>query len=185
MPAMSKLAHLTPWWGPSFANRAFPGGPHPGQRIGHSRLQWRAVRPGLSRRRGSQPHRLPCRGLGVRWLVRSGCSGDGVCKLTIGANTVVGALFNPLVGTQSPQEEKCIVPRLVGEKLRVSRKELSAARCSLGSVSKRRPKRHTRRPRQLLVVSSSPREGATLPAGSAVNLTLGPKSQKARHRSGG
>jgi hypothetical protein len=68
-----------------------------------------------------------------------------------------------------------VVPRLAGKKLKVAKRRIKAAGCTLGKVGK--PKRLKGEGRQVLVVkSSNPRPGAT-PANGKVHLKLGPKAR--------
>jgi len=77
-----------------------------------------------------------------------------------------------------PPAAGCIVPKLVGKKLKAAKKRLRAADCKLGTVQKpSQPKGKGRRP--LVVKSSSPAAGTR--STSSVDLTLGPKPRKA-HR---
>jgi PASTA domain len=74
---------------------------------------------------------------------------------------------------------ECIVPKLAGKTLARATEALKKAGCKLGTV--RRPKgQRGKRRRALVVKSSNPGVGARRPAGSEVNLTLGPKPRKAR-----
>ena len=73
-----------------------------------------------------------------------------------------------------PPPPPCIVPKLVGTKLRVAKKKIRAAGCTVGQVH--RPRRSKGKGR-LVVKSSNPRAGATRPAGAKVHLRLGPKSR--------
>ncbi len=73
---------------------------------------------------------------------------------------------------------QCIVPRLIGKTLAQAKAGLKAAACRLGTVRSPRP-RKGKRLSALVVKSSTPAVGAS-PAGGKVNLTLGPKSRKAR-----
>jgi hypothetical protein len=78
-----------------------------------------------------------------------------------------------------PPAPGCIVPKLVGKKLKAAKKKIKAAGCKVGTVQKpSQPKGKGRRP--LVVKSSSPAAGARSVSGS-VNITLGPKPRKARH----
>jgi hypothetical protein len=73
----------------------------------------------------------------------------------------------------------CVVPDVVGKKLKAAKRTIKAAGCKVGKVQK--PKRLKGKGRRVLVVkSSSPAAGVTLEAGGKVNLRLGPKPQKAR-----
>jgi hypothetical protein len=77
-----------------------------------------------------------------------------------------------------PPPTGCIVPKLVGKKLKAAKARIRAAGCTLGTVQKpSQPKSKGRR--QLVVKSSSPAAGRRSASGS-VDLTLGPKPRKAR-----
>jgi len=74
----------------------------------------------------------------------------------------------------------CVVPDVVGKKLRAAKRAIKAAGCKVGEV--RKPKRLKGKGRRVLVVkSSNPAAGATLTVGSKVDLKLRPKPRKA-HR---
>jgi PASTA domain len=75
----------------------------------------------------------------------------------------------------------CTVPKLAGMKLGRAKTALREAHCSVGKVFK--PK-HTKGKRRsgLVVKSSTPPEGTSLTAGSAVNLKVGHKHRKPRRR---
>ena len=80
-----------------------------------------------------------------------------------------------------PPPPACVVPNLAGKKLGRAKAALRAANCAAGNV--RKPKhRKGRKLGPLVVKSSNPSGGSTLPAGSKVNLRLGRKAPKA-HRS--
>lgn len=72
----------------------------------------------------------------------------------------------------------CTVPKLTGLTLAAAQRALTAAGCTLGKVTSRRPgarRRHLHRPRaKLLVASQSAAPGTTLSAGAAVSVTLAP-----------
>jgi len=104
-----------------------------------------------------------------------GCSGTGTCHLTMQADTTLTATFN--ANPPPPVEEHCVVPALAGKTLSQARSALTAAHCALGTVIKPKPKKHHKLG-PLVVKSSSPPAGTTLPAGNKVNLTLGPKPKK-------
>jgi hypothetical protein len=101
-----------------------------------------------------------------------GCSGTGACQLTLNADTSLTATFN---ANPPPAEERCVVPTLAGKTLGQARTALSAAHCALGTVSKPKKKGH------LVVKSSSPAAGTSLPVGGAVNLKLSLKPKKKKH----
>lgn len=80
-----------------------------------------------------------------------------------------------------PPAPGCIVPKLVGKKLKAAKKRIRAAGCKLGSVQRpRQLKNKGKRRRPLVVKSSNPAAGKRSTSG-IVNVTLGPKPRKA-HR---
>ncbi len=65
--------------------------------------------------------------------------------------------------------KKCTVPKLTGKKLKVAKKKLAVANCSLGKVTKKEgPKAAVGK-----VVAQGKKPGTELSAGSAVKVTLG------------
>ena len=105
-----------------------------------------------------------------------GCSGTGTCHLTLEADTAITATFN---ANPRPAEEHCVVPDLAGRTLNQASSALSAAHCTRGKVTKPKHKKG-KKLSPLVIRSSSPSAGTTLPTASKVNLTLGPKPKK-RH----
>ena len=83
-----------------------------------------------------------------------------------------------------PAPPACKVPKLVGLKLAQAKSALTAAHCTLGKVTKPKPKKGKKLP-PLVVKSSTPAAGAT-PAAGKVDLKLGkkpsPKKQKKPQR---
>jgi len=71
-----------------------------------------------------------------------------------------------------PPPPTCVVPKVIGMKVKAAKKKIRAAGCTVGKV--RRPKQP--KGSRLVVKSSSPTAGATKPAGAKVHLRLGPKS---------
>ena len=69
----------------------------------------------------------------------------------------------------------CVVPDVIGKKLKAAKRKIRGAGCKVGKVHKPKGKGQ----RILVVKSSNPAAGATLEAGSKVNLRLGPKPRKA------
>jgi Divergent InlB B-repeat domain/PASTA domain len=108
----------------------------------------------------------------------AGCSGSGVCQVTIDADTALTATFDAKSGP-SFTGESCVVPELAGKTLRQAKIALSSAHCSLGKVVKPKRKQGDKLA-GLLVRSSSPAAGTTLPTGAEVDLRLGAKSKKVR-----
>lgn len=82
-----------------------------------------------------------------------------------------------------PPAPQCVVPKLVGKKLKVAAKKIRAAGCTVGKVTKREPRRGKRH-RPLFVRWSKPAAGTHLPAGSKVDLRLAPKRKKHHPRRG-
>ncbi len=79
-----------------------------------------------------------------------------------------------------PALPTCTVPKLAGKTLGQAKAALTAGHCSLGKVTKPKPRKGKALP-ALVVKSSSPAAGASTAA--AVNLTLGPKPKvKKPHR---
>lgn len=71
----------------------------------------------------------------------------------------------------------CIVPKVVGKRLKAAKRRIKAAGCKVGKVTK--PKaRKGKKLRPLVVKSSKPSAGTILEVGSKVNLKLGPKPRK-------
>ncbi|HUC07450.1 MAG TPA: PASTA domain-containing protein [Solirubrobacterales bacterium] len=80
-----------------------------------------------------------------------------------------------------PPAPGCIVPKLVGKKLKAAKARIRAAGCKLGTVQKpSQPKGKGKGRRALVVKSSNPAAGTRSASGN-VDLTLGPKPRKARH----
>jgi PASTA domain len=75
----------------------------------------------------------------------------------------------------------CVVPKLAGKKLGRAKAALRKANCGVGKVSKPRHQKGKRRG-ALVVKSSTPPQGTSLTAGSAVNLKVGHKHHKPRRR---
>ena len=78
-----------------------------------------------------------------------------------------------------PSQTQCVVPKLAGKSLGQATAALTAAHCSLGTVSKPKAKKG-RKLRPLVVKSSNPAPGATASTGK-VNITLGPKPKPKKH----
>lgn len=72
----------------------------------------------------------------------------------------------------------CTVPKLTGKSFKAARKALANANCKAGTVKRRSPGAHT-------VVAQGQKSGKSLPAGTAVSVTLGGGGSHAhshRHR---
>jgi uncharacterized protein (DUF2141 family) len=115
----------------------------------------------------------------------AGCSGTGTCEVTLNANTTVTATFNadpkppvvnppvtnpPVITPPPPPAPQCVVPKLAKKTLSQAKAALKAANCGLGKVTKPKKKKGP-----LVVKSSKPGAGTSHPAGSKVDLKLGPK----------
>jgi len=87
---------------------------------------------------------------------------------TAGPATSPGAP-GPITTPEPPRPASCRVPKLAGKKLSTAKKAIVAANCKVGTVTKK--KGVTARTGK--VVKQSPKAGASMPAGSKVNLTLG------------
>ncbi|HWB69109.1 MAG TPA: PKD domain-containing protein [Solirubrobacterales bacterium] len=77
-----------------------------------------------------------------------------------------------------PSSPACVVPNVVGTKLKAARRKIAAAGCRLGKVH--RPKRGKGKGSRALVVKSSHPAAGTRPADGTVDLTLGKRHRKAR-----
>ena len=89
------------------------------------------------------------------------CSGTGTCALTMSANHSVTAAFAKV--------PKCVVPKLVGLKLKKARAKLAKAHCRLGKVTKKASslKKKGR------VLSQKPKPRRQLANGAKVKVTVG------------
>ena len=106
------------------------------------------------------------------------CSGTKACTVTMTEARGVTATFSG-GSASAPPPPSCVVPKLKGKSPRKARSALRAAHCALGKVRKPKAKKgHKLGP--LVVKSSSPAAGATLPAGGKVDLKL-KKAHKRRH----
>jgi hypothetical protein len=109
-----------------------------------------------------------------------GCSGTGGCVVTMNANTAVTATFNANQAPPPPPPPppiECVVPKLKGKSLEAAKSALKKAHCKTGAVTKPKAKKG-KKLGPLVVKSSKPNEGATLPENSKVDLKLGPKPKK-------
>jgi subtilisin family serine protease len=89
----------------------------------------------------------------------------------------IRAASPPAVIAQS--KSTCKVPTLAGASLGQAKAKLSAAHCTLGTVTKPKAKKGHRLP-SLVVKSSSPGAGSASSSGK-VNITLGPKPKPKKH----
>jgi len=76
-----------------------------------------------------------------------------------------------------PSCDPCVVPKLSGKSQGQAKSALTAAKCTLGKVTKPKAKKG-KKLGPLVVKSSSPAAGTVLPQGSKVNVKLGPKPKK-------
>ncbi len=108
------------------------------------------------------------------------CSGTGTCALTMDAAKSVTATFNanPIVlPPPPPPPPNCVVPKLKNMKLGKAKSALRDANCTTGKVTKPKPKKGKKQG-PLVVKSSNPGAGTTLPANSKVDLRLKHKPKK-------
>jgi hypothetical protein len=94
-----------------------------------------------------------------------GCSGTGVCTVTLNSDTTVTAAF----AANPPPPAGCIVPKLKGKKLGAAKIAIRKAHCRVGKV---RHVKSTRRHRNR-VISQSPKPGTHLKRGAKVSFTIG------------
>jgi hypothetical protein len=87
----------------------------------------------------------------------------------VASGSQASSASTPGPSPQPPAAASCKVPKLAGKKLGAAKKAIAAARCKLGTVTKK--KGVTAKSGK--VVQQSPKVGASKPAGSKVNLTLG------------
>lgn len=85
---------------------------------------------------------------------------------------------NPPANIAQPSKPACKVPALAGKSLGQAKARLAAAHCTLGTVTKPKPKNGHGLP-PLVVKSSNPAPGSL--SSGKVNLTLGPKPKPKAH----
>jgi hypothetical protein len=103
-----------------------------------------------------------------------GCTGTGPCTVRIEANTTVTATFSVIPQPPPPPPPSpCVVPKLKGKSLKNAKSALANANCKTGKVTRPKGKKGS-----LVVKSSKPGAGTTLPTDSKVDLTLGRKPKK-------
>jgi hypothetical protein len=92
------------------------------------------------------------------------CSGLGQCSVTMNGNKTVVATFY-----QKATPPACIVPKVVGKKLRAAKRAIRARHCKVGKVSyaKSTKKKKGR------VIRQRPRAGSHRANGAKVNLVVG------------
>ena len=83
----------------------------------------------------------------------------------------------------TPPGRNCLVPKLKGSSLAAATRQLAAAGCALGKVTKPGMNKHRRPPKNLVVVSQGTKPGTKLRSGSRVAVTLG-VAVKRRTRTG-
>jgi hypothetical protein len=76
-----------------------------------------------------------------------------------------------------PNQPPCVVPKLKGMSLAAAKSALAKAHCKTGKVTKPKAKKG-KKLGPLVVKSSTPGAGATLPANSKVNLKLGARTRR-------
>jgi hypothetical protein len=74
---------------------------------------------------------------------------------------------------QTPPGRRCLVPKLKGSSLSAATRQLTAAHCALGRVTKPKTPKHRRPPKNLVVVGQGAAPGKQLGSGSKVAVTLG------------
>ena len=89
-----------------------------------------------------------------------GCSGTGVCQLTLGADKTARATFNRLVF--------CVVPKLRGKPLTTAKRRIAAGHCAVGRVTNAKSKSV----KKGSVIAQSPQPGTKRTAKSKVNLVV-------------
>jgi surface-anchored protein len=89
---------------------------------------------------------------------------------------------NPQPQPPTPPQSRpqCVVPKLKGLSLSAARKKLTRAHCKLGKVKKPKLRKGTKKKPHLVVVKQ-PAANKAFPAGTKVNVTLGPKRPKRHH----
>jgi hypothetical protein len=108
-------------------------------------------------------------------------SAAGTFKVTVTATDAVGnassATRDIVVTAAPPPAAKCKVPKLKGKSLSKAKSLLKKSHCKLGKVTKPKKRKHHKLGK-LVVKSSSPKAGATKPAGTKVALKLAPAPKK-------
>lgn len=85
----------------------------------------------------------------------------------------------PISYTHAKPPSQCVVPNVIGKKLKAAKRQIRAAGCEVGRVMG--PKARKGKKRSLLVVKhSNPAVGRTVKLGAKVDLKLGPSSRKSR-----
>ncbi|HYV14747.1 MAG TPA: S8 family serine peptidase [Conexibacter sp.] len=84
--------------------------------------------------------------------------------------------------TRIPRPVRCVVPRLVGKRLRAARRALRRGHCRLGLTVRPAAQRHRLRSSGLVVKRSRPRAGKVRPSGAKVKLVLGPRATHQHRR---
>jgi hypothetical protein len=94
-----------------------------------------------------------------------GCSGTGVCTVTLNTDTTVSASFTAV----QPPPTGCVVPKLKGKNLGAAKKAIRKAHCRVGKV------RHVKSTKKYRgrVISQSPKPGKHLRRGAKVALKVG------------
>lgn len=93
--------------------------------------------------------------------------------------TTIRASTQPPPPPPPPPARHCVVPRIVGQTLRVARRSITRRRCRVGKIT-RRPSRVVRKD---LVLAQRPKAGKRLPRGSKVALVVSSgKPRKPRRR---
>jgi hypothetical protein len=100
------------------------------------------------------------------------CTGKSTCVLSMTGDHAVTAAFARRGGLQ-PQRA-CTVPKVVGLSLAKARARITAAHCSVGTVSRK----FSPRAKSGKVLVQGRRPGARLQTGARVSLTVGKRSRR-------
>jgi hypothetical protein len=96
-----------------------------------------------------------------------------------------GEIRGFLLGVVSPTPAACVVPDVIGEKEGVATSAIATANCTKGKVTKQKPKKSKGKRRGKakgsVVKAEDPAPGATVPAQTPVDLTIGPP-RKHKHK---
>jgi PKD domain-containing protein len=95
----------------------------------------------------------------------------GTFTVTVTATDAVGNTSSSSTMVAVTDSSHCVVPKLKGKTLSQAKSLLKTFRCSLGKVTKPKPRKHHKLGK-LIVQRSSPGAGAVKPIGTKVGLTL-------------
>ena len=106
------------------------------------------------------------------------CTGAGACQVTMSeARSVTATFVTKPPHVTPPPTVDCVVPKLAGKTLAQAKSALTAANCTLGKVTKPKAKKG-KKLGPLVVKSSTPAAGATLPQGSQGQPEAGQEAQE-------